>query len=64
MHALLLIAIQDQNFDTVRDEILKSPAKTIDELLTDLRERDSSLAIRDLSHNAIVASTLLGVLSG
>ena len=53
LRALLLLAIQDPNFDTVRDEILKSPSKTIEDLLTDLRERDSSLAIRDSSHNEI-----------
>ena len=53
LRALLLLAIQDPNFDTVRDEILKSPTKTIEDLLTDLRERDSSLAIRDSSHNEI-----------
>ena len=50
LRALLLLAIQDQNFDPVRDEILKSPTKTIEDLLTDLQERDSSLAIRDASH--------------
>ena len=53
LRALLLLAIQDPNFDTVRDEILKSPNKSIEDLLTDLRERDSSLAIRDSTHNEI-----------
>ena len=53
LRALLLLAIQDPNFDTVRDEILKSPNKSIEDLLTDLRERDSSLAIRDSYHNEI-----------
>ena len=53
LRALLLLAIQDPNFDTVRDEILKSPNKLIEDLLADLRERDSSLAIRDSTHNEI-----------
>ena len=53
IRALVLLATQDVNFDLIRDEILQNPNKSINDLLTNLRECDSSLAIRDSSHNEI-----------
>ena len=47
LRALLLVAIQNDEFDTIRDDILKFPAKGIEDFLTSIRDRDSSLQIKD-----------------
>ena len=44
--AFLLIAIQDDDFDSVRDSILESPNKTIKELLTEIRTKEATLSIK------------------
>lgn len=47
LRALLLVAIQDESFDTVRDEIVRDPSKTAQEILSDIRKRESSLQLKD-----------------
>ena len=44
--AFLLIAIQDDDFDSVRDSILESPNKTIEELLGEIRTKEASMMIK------------------
>ena len=45
--ALLLIAIQDESYDTVRDEILKYPDKDVHDYLDEIRKRFLSLGLKD-----------------
>ena len=47
LRALLLEAIQDDEYDTIRDKIISDPTKPIDSILDDLRNRDASLQIKD-----------------
>ncbi|KAL7575092.1 hypothetical protein ACA910_000460 [Epithemia clementina (nom. ined.)] len=47
LRALLLVAIQDDEFDTVRDSIVHDPSRNVDTILKDIRERDTSLHIKD-----------------
>lgn len=47
LRALLLVAIQNDDFDTVRDDILRSPSKDLNDFLTAIRDRDSSLQMKD-----------------
>ena len=47
LRAFLLVAIQDDDFDSVRDTILAQPPKTIEQLLTEIRKRDSTLQLKD-----------------
>ena len=46
LRAFLLIAIQDDDFDSVRDSILESPNKSIEELLTEIRTKEASMNIK------------------
>ena len=47
LQALLLLAIQDNTFESIREEILKSPTKDIDVLLSKIRTKDTSMMIKD-----------------
>ena len=47
LRALLLVAIQDDAFDPVREIIIKSPASSIQQLLNEIRDRESSLEMKD-----------------
>ena len=51
LRALLLVAIQDDDFESIRDDILKKPENGIESILKDLRERDTSLQIKDAAHD-------------
>ena len=47
-HALLLMTIQDDSFDYVYDSILEHPSCSVDLLLSDLSEKDTSyLQLKD-----------------
>ena len=47
LRALLLVAIQDDSYDSIRDTIVEKPTRNIDQLLTDIRQKDTSLQIKD-----------------
>ena len=47
LRALLLVAIQDDDFEVVRDSIVKDPNRKAEAILTDLREREMSLKMKD-----------------
>jgi hypothetical protein len=47
LHALLLVAIQDDQFETIRDNIVHKPMLSIDEILKDIRERHTSMQMKD-----------------
>jgi hypothetical protein len=47
LHALLLAAIQDDQFETIRDNIVHKPTLSIDEILKDIREHDTSMQMKD-----------------
>ena len=47
LRALLLVAIQDESFESIRDNILEKPNRSVDELLGDIREKDTSLQMKD-----------------
>ena len=51
LRALLLVAIQDDQFEQVRDTIIKEPDRQIDMLLKDLRDRETSLHIKDSAYD-------------
>ncbi len=51
LRALLLVAIQDDDFDMVRDSIVHKPDSTVDSILTELRERETSLMMKDQASN-------------
>ena len=46
LRAFLLIAIQDDDFDSIRDSILESPGKSIEDLLGEIRTKEASLQIK------------------
>ena len=50
LQALLLVAIQDEQFEPIRDTIVKEPTRGIDEILKDLRDQETSLQIKDSAH--------------
>ena len=58
LRALLLLAIKDDTYESVSDDILASPSKTIDELLSNLRVKDTSTQIKDGTNNIQGASSL------
>ena len=43
LRALLLVAIQDDSFESVRDIIVEPPQRKIDELMKDIREKELSI---------------------
>lgn len=47
LRALLIVAIQDDDFDMVRDSIVHKPDSTVESILTELRERETSLMMKD-----------------
>ena len=47
LRALLLVAIQDDAFETVRDAIVQHPGKTVEAILTEIREKETVLNIKD-----------------
>ena len=50
LRALLLVAIQDDQFKLVRYMIVKEPTRGMDEILKDLHDRETSLQIKDSTH--------------
>jgi hypothetical protein len=57
--ALLLVAIQDDQFETIRDNIVHKPTLSIDEILKDIRERDTSMQMKDGARNITGDGTTL-----
>jgi hypothetical protein len=51
LRALLLVAIQDDDFELVRDSIVHKPNSSTDQILTEIRERDTSLMMKDQASN-------------
>jgi hypothetical protein len=51
LQALLLVAIQDDDFEIVRDSIVHKPNSSADQILTEIRERDTSLMMKDQASN-------------
>jgi hypothetical protein len=51
LRALLLVAIQDDDFEIVRDSIVHKPDMGEDTILTELRERETSLMMKDQASN-------------
>jgi hypothetical protein len=51
LRAFLLVAIQDDAFETIRDSIVQRPTSTIDEILTEIREREATLNLKDHASN-------------
>ena len=47
LRALLLVSIQDDAYESVRDDILKNPSTSIEDHLTAIREKDTSIQIND-----------------
>ena len=50
LRALHLVVIQDNQFKPVQDTIVKEPTRGMDEILKDLRERETSFQIKDSAH--------------
>ena len=50
LRALLLVAIQDEQFEPVRDMTVKEPTRGVDEILKDLPDQETSLQIKDSAH--------------
>ena len=51
LRALLLVAIQDDDFELVRDSIVHKPDSSVESILTELRERETSLMMKDQASN-------------
>jgi hypothetical protein len=47
LRALLLVAIQDDAFEMVRDSIVHKPGTSVETILTEIRERETSLYMKD-----------------
>lgn len=47
LRVFLLVEIQDDSYDSIRDTIVEIPTHKIDELLTDICQKDTSLQIKD-----------------
>jgi hypothetical protein len=47
LRALLLVAIQDDQFETIRDNIVHKPTLSFDEILKDICECDTSMQMKD-----------------
>ena len=50
LQVLLLVAIQDDQFELVRDTIVKEPTRGVDKILKDLHDQETSLHIKDSAH--------------
>ena len=51
LRALLLVAIQDDDFEIVRDSIVHKPDSSVTTILTEIRERETSLMMKDRAAN-------------
>ncbi|KAI2508498.1 hypothetical protein MHU86_5897 [Fragilaria crotonensis] len=51
LRALLLVAIQDDDFELVRDSIVHKPDSSVESILTEIRERETSLMMKDRAAN-------------
>jgi hypothetical protein len=51
LRALLLVAIQDDDFEIVRDSIVHKPDSSVSTILTEIRERETSLIMKDRAAN-------------
>jgi hypothetical protein len=47
LRTLLLVAIQDDDFECVRDTIVKTPGMSVEAILSDIREREKALAMKE-----------------
>ena len=47
LRAFLLVAIQDDDYDTVRNKIISHPDRDIYDLLSDIRTKDSALQLKE-----------------
>lgn len=47
LRALLLVAIQDDDFEMIRDSIVHKPGIGVETILTEIRERETSLMMKD-----------------
>ena len=56
LRALLLVAIQDDQFEPVRDSIVNDPTRDVDAILKELRDRDTSLQIKDSANSDMTSS--------
>jgi hypothetical protein len=45
--ALLLVAIQDDDYDCIRDSIIKEPDRDIELILREIRDREASLGVKN-----------------
>ena len=50
LRVLLLVVIQDKQFEPVWDSIVKEPTRGVEEILKDLREWETLLHIKDSAH--------------
>jgi hypothetical protein len=57
--ALLLFAIQDDQFETIRDNIVHKPMLSIDEILKDICESNTSMQMKDGAHKITGNGTTL-----
>jgi hypothetical protein len=53
LRALLLVSIQDDGFEMVRDSIVHKPDLSIESILTELRERETSLMMKDQAASGV-----------
>jgi hypothetical protein len=51
VHLALLVAIPDDQFETICDNIVHKPMLSINEILKEIRERDTSMQMKDGAHN-------------
>ena len=51
LQALLLVAIQDDDFELVHDSIVHKSDVSVESILTELRERETSLMMKDQASN-------------
>jgi hypothetical protein len=59
LRALLLVAIQDDQFETIRDNIVHKPTLSIDEILKDIRKHNTSMQMKDGACNITGDGTTL-----
>ena len=59
LRALLLVVIQDDQFETIRDNIVHKPTLSIDEIQKDIRECDTSMQMKDSARNITGDGTTL-----
>jgi hypothetical protein len=59
LRALLLVAIQDDQFETIRDNIVHKPMLSIEDILEDIREHDNSMQMKDGACNITGDGTTL-----